>query len=89
MFNVLNYFKYFNSKKLRYFAYDRLRKDTIRAYLSYDSVYKRERIIDEFTLGSQDDFFDSLYLHNQNVEYKYNFKTKVCVKSALTRYFFN
>lgn len=69
----------------RYFAYDEARQDVIRALLTYDSIYKRERIIDEFTLNQQDDFYDSLYLHNQNIEYRYNFKTKQCTKQALTR----
>ncbi len=69
----------------RYFAYDSDRNDMVRAYLSYDSIYKRERIIEEFQLGNQDDFYDTLYLHNQNVQYRYNFKTKTCVKTPVTR----
>lgn len=69
----------------RYLGYDRFRGSQNRAYLSYDSIYKRERVIDEFTLGSEDDFYDTLYLHNQNVEYRYNFKTKQCQRQALTR----
>lgn len=39
----------------RYFAYDSSKGDAIRARLSYDAIYKRERIIEEFQLGKEDD----------------------------------
>ena len=39
----------------RYFAYDSSRGGMVRARLSYDSIYRRERIIEEFQLGKEDD----------------------------------
>ena len=62
-----------------------MRHDRIRARISYDAIYKRERVIEEYQLGREDDFFDVLYLHNQNVEYRYNFKTKICTKQQVTK----
>ena len=62
-----------------------MRHDRIRARISYDAIYKRERVIEEYQLGREDNFFDVLYLHNQNVEYRYNLKTKVCTKQQVTR----
>jgi len=69
----------------RYFGYDESKNEVIRARVSYDSIYKRERVIDEFILGAQDDFYDTLYLHSQNIQYRYNFKTKTCEKGTNTR----
>jgi hypothetical protein len=57
----------------------------IRARISYDAVYKRERIIEEFRLGDDDEYFDVLFLHNQQMEYRYNLKTKECQKQPITR----
>ena len=39
----------------RYFAYDPYRQSSIRARISYDSIYRRERVIEEFQLGKDDD----------------------------------
>jgi GAF domain-containing protein len=52
---------------------------------SSDAIYKRLRFIEEYTLGTEDDFYDVLSLFNQNVEYVYNLKTKVCTKQAISR----
>lgn len=69
----------------RFFSYDEFQHDTISARLSYDAIYKRERVIEEFQLGKEDDFYDVLYLYNQKVEYRYNLKTKECQKLPITR----
>ncbi|CAF0898910.1 unnamed protein product [Brachionus calyciflorus] len=69
----------------RVFSYDPFQKDTIMARITYDAIYKRERIVEEVKLGDQDDFYDVLYLHNQQIEYRFNFKTKECTKQAITR----
>ena len=57
----------------------------IRAHISYDSVYKRERIIEEFRLGQEDDYFDVIRLFNQKIEYVFNLKARNCTKRAITR----
>jgi len=48
-------------------------------------VYRRERIIEEFQLGKDDNFFDILYLHNQNIQYTFDLKTKQCTKTTVQR----
>ena len=57
----------------------------VRAHISYDSVYKRERIIEEFRLGQEDDYFDVIRLFNQKIEYVFNLKARNCTKQAITR----
>lgn len=39
----------------RYLAYDPYKASSIRARLSYDAIYRRERIVEEFQLGKEDD----------------------------------
>jgi hypothetical protein len=41
----------------RYIGYDSAKGGLIRARLSYDSIYRRERIIEEFQLGREDDLY--------------------------------
>ncbi len=74
------FYYYFENK-----GFDRDRQSRTRAKLSYDSIYKRVRVIEEYTLSSEDDFYDVLSLYNQNIEYVFNLKTKVCTKQPITR----
>jgi hypothetical protein len=69
----------------RYTGYDSVKKDYVRAHLTYDAVYKRERVIEERVLGSDKEFYDVLYLHNQGIEYRVDLKTKNCTKQSITR----
>ena len=69
----------------RIFGYDTVNNGSFRARIGYDSVYKRERIIEEYTLGTDDEVFDVLYLHNVQTEYRFNLKTKECKKQPITR----
>jgi hypothetical protein len=73
----------------RYSGYDSVKGDYVRAHLTYDSVYKRERVIEERVLGSDQEFYDVLYLHNSGVEYRVDLKTKNCTKQAITRRWVN
>ena len=36
-------------------------------------------------MASEEDFYDVLYLHNQQIEYRLNLKTKECTKQQITR----
>ena len=67
------------------FTYDEGQKELIRGRLSYDGIFQRERIIEERRLGSDDEYFDVLYLHNVNTEYRLNLKTKNCTRQPITR----
>ena len=69
----------------RLFQYDTLEQFTLQGRYYYDDLYQRERTIEEFQLGSDKEAFDILYLHNQQVQYKYNFNTKECTKETITR----
>lgn len=53
--------------------------------LSYDAIYRRERIVDEIAEGSQDDFYDTIALFDSRVEFIYNFKARNCSRRELTR----
>ncbi|KAJ8309365.1 hypothetical protein KUTeg_014239 [Tegillarca granosa] len=55
--------------------------------VSYDEDSTRIRIIEEEEIGSQREFYDTLYLHNIGKEYKINLKTRKCNVTALTRPF--
>jgi hypothetical protein len=69
----------------RYFEYDPIKKEQTRARYTYDAIYQRERIVEEYTLGTDDEFYDTLYLHSQKVQYKFNFKTKNCTATTVDR----
>ena len=57
----------------------------VRGKLSYDSVYRRERLIDEVEQGGEDNYYESLSLFDSQVEFIYNFKTKNCSRYPITR----
>lgn len=54
------------------------------AKISYDSVYQRVRIIEEFRLGNDQEAYDILNLHALNVQYQFNLRTRQCTKLPLT-----
>ena len=56
---------------------------------SYDSIGKRERKIEEQIIGTNTEFVDVLRLYNQQIEYRFNLKTRNCVKNAITEPFRN
>jgi hypothetical protein len=69
----------------RYTGFDSVQKSYVRAYLSYDAIYRRERVIEEYILGSDDEFFDVLYLHDAGLEYRLNLKTRNCTITSISR----
>jgi hypothetical protein len=69
----------------RYSGYDTVKKDYVRAHISYDAIYQRERTIEERVLGTDEEYYDVLYLHKEGVEYRLNLKTKNCTKQSITR----
>merc|ERR1711976_1144247 len=57
------------------------------ADITYDETNRRVREGEYLEEGATRDFYDVLYLHNINKEYKINLKTRNCTVSALTRPF--
>ncbi len=55
-----------------------------RYEISYDAIYKRTRFLEDYKLGTQNELYDVLTLYNQNVQYIYNLKTKVCEKTTIS-----
>ncbi|CAG2226309.1 mammalian ependymin-related protein 1-like isoform X1 [Mytilus galloprovincialis] len=55
--------------------------------LSYDETNKRIREVEEIIIGTDKEYYDRLYLHNENKNYSVNLKTRKCEVSALTRPF--
>ncbi|XP_067681315.1 mammalian ependymin-related protein 1-like [Haliotis asinina] len=66
---------------------DRSRGFAVFAHFSYDEDDRRIRESEEVDIGSTTDYFDVLYLHNIGKEYRYNYRTKNCTVSDLTRPF--
>ncbi len=53
--------------------------------LSYDAVYRRERIAEELDVGTEQDFYDILSLFDSKIEFAYNYKTRTCARREITR----
>jgi hypothetical protein len=56
-----------------------------RGKIFYDAINQRERVIDEVILGSDKEFYDVLYLHSLQTEFRYSFKNKTCQVQKTTR----
>lgn len=69
----------------RIFLYDDVRRETVRARITYDSIYQRERIIEEYRLNTTQGAVDVIYLHKQNLMYVYNLNTKSCQRKTSDR----
>lgn len=57
----------------------------MRARLTYDAVFKRERVIDEVYTNSSKEHYDIIYLHQEQKQYKLNLKTRECSIENITR----
>jgi len=57
----------------------------VRARLSYDAVYLRERIVEEVDVGREDDFYEIIALFQTQTEYLYNFRARNCTRRPITR----
>merc|ERR1711860_198924 len=55
--------------------------------LSYDETNKRIREVEEIVEGADKEYYDKLYLHNENKNYTLNLKTKKCEVGTLKRPF--
>ena len=67
------------------FDYNQQQKFMVRGRLSYDAVYRRERIIEEVSFGSQGDAFDVVALFDSQTEYIYDFKARNCTRRRIER----
>lgn len=55
-------------------------KGVRRSRIFYDSIYQRERLIEEYTLNSTSGAIDVIFLHKQKIIYEYDLKAKTCRK---------
>ena len=60
-------------------------KFVVRGRLSYDSTYRRERLIEDVLDGTSETFYDVLALYDSQIEFVYNFKSRNCSRRAITR----
>ncbi|KAK7482196.1 hypothetical protein BaRGS_00026545 [Batillaria attramentaria] len=58
------------------------------AKISYDENEKRVREIEEIEIDNDRDYYDVLYLHNMNKEYRLNLRTRKCNTTTLSRPWF-
>ena len=57
----------------------------VEACLSYDSIYRRERIVDEIDRPGQTQFFDIIALFDSKTEFIYNHQARNCTRREITR----
>jgi hypothetical protein len=69
----------------KYFEFDSIKGEQTRAHITYDAIYRRERVVEEYLHGKDKDYFDVLYLHSTRLMYVYNFKTKKCTIEQINR----
>jgi hypothetical protein len=69
----------------RIFDSNEQQKLGIQGRLSYDSVYHRERLIEEVEDGTLVDNYDTVALFDLKVEFVYNFRARNCTRREITR----
>ena len=57
--------------------------DYSRSFYSYDSVFKREKIVQETNVNGKLDAGEYIRLYSQNLEYFYNYNSKQCTKNTI------
>ena len=69
----------------RIFDNNEEQKFNVYGRFSYDSVYHRERLIDEIDEPGERDFYDTVTLFDLQTEFVYNFRARNCTRRQLTR----
>jgi hypothetical protein len=67
------------------FDYNEQRQFRVRGRLTYDAAYRRERLIEEVDVASEDNSYDVIALFDAQVEYVYDFKARNCTRRRLER----
>ena len=60
--------------KARFFEYDEEKKFFSRGAYFYDSIYRRERILDESTLQNHHEAFDTIRVFHIDTEYRFDLR---------------
>jgi hypothetical protein len=55
------------------------------ARFSYDATYHRERVVERFDEGTQEEALDTLALFDSQIEFIYNFRARNCTRRPITR----
>ncbi|XP_046579776.1 mammalian ependymin-related protein 1-like isoform X1 [Haliotis rubra] len=69
----------------RFSIYDEDRQFRAFGRFAYDDTNRRFREIEEMEIGRDREYYDRLYLHNLNLEYRLNLRTRNCTITTLTR----
>lgn len=69
----------------RFFDSNEEQKFTVEGKFTYDSLYHRERILDEVDEPNERDFFDVIALFDLKVEFIYNYRARNCTRREITR----
>ncbi|CAF1391969.1 unnamed protein product [Adineta steineri] len=69
----------------RLFDINEEQKFRVEGKLSYDAVYRRERLVDEIDETTGEDYFDTIALFDQRVEFIYNYKARNCTRQEIRR----
>ena len=57
----------------------------VRGRFTYDAISHRERLIDDFDQGGDDDYYDTIALFDLKIEFVYDFEARNCTRRPLTR----
>jgi hypothetical protein len=57
----------------------------VRGRFTYDSVYHRERLIEDVEEGSQENFYDTIALFDGRIEFVYDLRAHNCSRRQITR----
>ncbi|KAK7482194.1 hypothetical protein BaRGS_00026543 [Batillaria attramentaria] len=69
----------------KFYRTDYSKNFTQFARVSYDETNRRVREVEELEFGATRDYYDVLYLHNENKEYRLNLRTRTCNVTTLSR----
>lgn len=68
----------------RIFDSNEKQQGSVRGKISYDSTYRRVRVIEDIEIGSDEYFFDVLTLADAGVEFIYDLKARNCTRRPFT-----
>lgn len=68
-----------------FFEANEQRGFTLRGRLSYDAVYHRERIVEQFNDGRQESAYEIIALYDLKIEYVYDFVHRNCSHRTVNR----
>jgi hypothetical protein len=68
-----------------FFELNEQQRTMVRGRLTYDSVYHRERVVEEVDVGPQVTRNEILALFDSQIQYTFDFRTRTCTRAPITR----